>query len=268
MSRAGRDFKGHLTVTKSGKQCQSWNAQTPNKHAYTQDSLYPDGSVAVADNRCRNPDSKFEDGPWCYTTDATVRWELCDVPACPDAELEAAMCRNTAAGHEFLGNLVVTKSGYPCQAWNLQSPRKHTYTDDLLYPDGSMAAAGNKCRNPDPGYRGGPWCYTTNPDVEWELCDVPFCTDIASFCKSSDAGWEFTGHLTQTITGRTCQSWNLQAPQAHAYTSDDMFPDGSVAIASNRCRNPDKGFTGGPWCFTTDPLVRWQLCDVPKCAGA
>lgn len=29
----------------------------------------------------RNPD--LEPSPWCYTTDPTVRYALCDVPWCP-----------------------------------------------------------------------------------------------------------------------------------------------------------------------------------------
>ena len=30
----------------------------------------------------------------------------------------------------------------------------------------------NYCRNPD-SEDGGVWCYTTDPDVKWEYCDVP-----------------------------------------------------------------------------------------------
>ena len=44
-----------------------------------------------------------------------------------------------------------------------------------------------------------------------------------------------------------------------------MFPDGSEAIASNYCRDPDG--KGAPWCFTTDPDVPWQFCDAPPCPG-
>ena len=26
-----------------------------------------------------------------------------------------------------------------------------------------------------------PWCYTTDPDVEWEECGVPTCAEICAF---------------------------------------------------------------------------------------
>jgi hypothetical protein len=31
----------------------------------------------------------------------------------------------------------------------------------------------------------------------------------------------------------------------------------------NYCRNPDG--EPRPWCFTTDPNRRWELCDIPRC---
>jgi len=47
-------------------------------------------------------------------------------------------------------------------------------------------------------------------------------------------------------------------------TSNAMYPDGSVAAANNYCRNPD-GSAVGLWCYTTDPSVRWEPCDVALC---
>ena len=34
----------------------------------------------------------------------------------------------------------------------------------------------NFCRNPDGGVR--VWCYTTDPEMRWEFCDVPFCDGL------------------------------------------------------------------------------------------
>jgi len=74
-----------------------------------------------------------------------------------------------------MGNVATTVSGRTCQAWTSDSPHSHSYDDDSMYPDGNVSAAGNKCRNPDSGYNDGVWCYTTDPDETWELCDVLLC---------------------------------------------------------------------------------------------
>lgn len=34
-------------------------------------------------------------------------------------------------------------------------------------------------------------------------------------------------------------------------------------LDSNYCRNPDNERM--PWCYTTDPDVRWEYCKVPSC---
>ena len=47
------------------------------------------------------------------------------------------------------------------------------WDDASIFPDNSIEAAGNKCRNPDKGE--APWCYTTDPNTRWEHCDVPMC---------------------------------------------------------------------------------------------
>lgn len=32
----------------------------------------------------------------------------------------------------------------------------------------------------------------------------------------------------------------------------------------NYCRNPDEDKS--PWCYTTDPRVRWEYCNLKKCS--
>jgi len=85
-------------------------------------------------------------------------------------------CRPTQGGQGYTGSVSQTVGGRQCQRWSSNSP--HTpysgYTDSS-FPDGSRAAAENYCRNPDPNYQDGVWCYTVDPDKRWELCDVPMC---------------------------------------------------------------------------------------------
>ena len=74
---AAQDYRGHVQVTASGKACQEWTSQSPHKHSRTPTN-YPNSGLGTH-NYCRNPDG--EPGAWCYTTDSSKRWELCDVGA-------------------------------------------------------------------------------------------------------------------------------------------------------------------------------------------
>merc|ERR1719228_2051675 len=61
-----------------------------------------------------------------------------------------------------------TISGKICQKWSSQTPHAHS----LTIIDGNNH---NYCRNPDgePGI----WCYTTDPNTRWELCEQPAICD-------------------------------------------------------------------------------------------
>ncbi len=67
-----------------------------------------------------------------------------------------------------------TESGLKCQQWNKQSPHSHFYTTLDPFPDEKFYYVRNYCRNPD-GYRRRPWCYTTDPNIEWQYCHVAHC---------------------------------------------------------------------------------------------
>ena len=59
-----------LNVTTSGLACQRWDKSYPNT---------PTTAPPSADNNfCSDHDSD-PGGAWCYTTNATVRWQYCDV---------------------------------------------------------------------------------------------------------------------------------------------------------------------------------------------
>ena len=83
-------------------------------------------------------------------------------------------CRRTVAGHEYVGSKSFTTSGKECQEWTEQIPHKHRFTGGG-FSDGTAAAAGNKCRNPDIQYKNTVWCHTKDPTVAFEDCDVPIC---------------------------------------------------------------------------------------------
>ena len=62
------DYRGTINSTQSGLTCQSWSAQW---------------QVGGNHNYCRNPNNQ-PGGAWCYTTNADMSWEYCDVPVCKD----------------------------------------------------------------------------------------------------------------------------------------------------------------------------------------
>jgi len=74
----GADYRGKISQTRSGVQCQKWSSQRPHSHRFLPQEYAQED---LSENYCRNPDRE-SDGPWCYTADRDRRWEYCDVPLC------------------------------------------------------------------------------------------------------------------------------------------------------------------------------------------
>ncbi|XP_052694034.1 uncharacterized protein LOC128172280 [Crassostrea angulata] len=261
----GMDYMGTVSHTKTGIPCQRWDSQSPHPHSY--------GYLSKDENYCRNTDGS--EGPWCYTQDPDIRYELCDVPVCEKIEQE---CLMTSRGLDYAGKQSVTNTGKTCEHW----------TDEQMSEDE------NYCRNPDQSVK--PWCYVqSGTGLVKEYCDIPSCADSPCFpnpcknrgecsvegtsysctclngfsgdncetqelgnqedCKRSSNGWDYSGKRNVTQSGRTCQVWSAQSPHSHGYTS---YPE-------NYCRNPDG--EPSPWCYTTDPYKRWELCAIPDCVS-
>ena len=71
---------------------------------------------------------------------------------------------------------------------------------------------------------------------------------------------DYRGTLNVTASGKSCQAWDVQFPHTHSRTATN-YP--TAGLESNFCRNPDN--EDAAWCYTTDPEVRFELCDVPSC---
>ncbi|XP_047514310.1 tyrosine-protein kinase transmembrane receptor Ror2 [Pieris napi] len=76
-------------------------------------------------------------------------------------------------GRFYQGSMNVTETGLSCQAWESQYPHQHT-RPPLIFPE--VQNATNYCRNAG-GEERKPWCYTMDPTVRWEYCDVPLCAN-------------------------------------------------------------------------------------------
>ena len=73
-------------------------------------------------------------------------------------------------------------------------------------------------------------------------------------------GADYRGCQTHTRSGKLCQRWDAQTPHGHTKGPTD-HPN--AGLDENYCRNPD-GWSGGIWCYTTDPATRWEECDPVK----
>lgn len=69
-------------------------------------------------------------------------------------------------------------------------------------------------------------------------------------------GEDYRGAQFKTRSGRTCQAWSVNSPQAHSY-KNSTYPD--AGLIKNYCRNP-LGSAATIWCYTTDPEMRWETC--------
>lgn len=75
-----RDYRGNISETAEGLECQAWSSQSPHGHSRT-DANYPGTGLDGGHNYCRNPDDE-PGGAWCYTTNPDQRWAYCNVPSC------------------------------------------------------------------------------------------------------------------------------------------------------------------------------------------
>ena len=108
-------YTGSVSKTRNGHVCQKWNASGPHTP-----KVKPEMSNH---NKCRNPDGD-PNGPWCYTTSKSVRWEYCDIPEC---RCDQDCLPKGDAGLQYNGKIAQTKFNDRCQKWNSNTPHKPTY---------------------------------------------------------------------------------------------------------------------------------------------
>ncbi|XP_060634280.2 hepatocyte growth factor isoform X2 [Anolis sagrei] len=251
----GANYKGTLSVTKSGIRCQAWNSTIPHEHNFLPSSYR---GKDLRGNFCRNPKGE-EDGPWCFTSNPEKRYEVCDIPLCSEAE-----CM-TCNGESYRGLMDHTETGKECQRWDLQRPHRHPFRPEK-YPDKGFDD--NYCRNPDGKPR--PWCYTLDPNTPWEYCNIKPCdqrieNNSVSLTETTDCirgqGEGYRGTVSTIWSGIECQRWDSQMPHQHNFTEENFK---CKDLRENYCRNPDG--EEAPWCFTTNPKLRIGYCShIPKC---
>ncbi|XP_060767229.1 prothrombin isoform X2 [Neoarius graeffei] len=176
----GECYNGDVNITISGKPCQYWASNFP--HKITEFNVT---ELKLPENFCRNPD-KRPSGPWCFTSDPTVRTEKCAVPKCGETSPPPVQVKNVSErysqtnclqgnGDSYNGTLSVTLHGHTCLDWNLPKTKALSVRKDF---NPEVTLLKNYCRNPD-GDLEGPWCFVKDAEnltidyCNLELCDAP-----------------------------------------------------------------------------------------------
>ncbi|XP_043277721.1 uncharacterized protein [Venturia canescens] len=176
-------------------------------------------------------------------------------------------CITNLDDYNYRGFQWTSVNELPCAPW-ISSEVPDDDKKNKLFIDRSALKALSKCRNPgrDPK---GPYCYSMTLEdpstLSKQYCPIRSCRSLE--CRMAGTANDYIGKLSTTRSGRTCAKWmNRYAihPVNPQYLNDSLYPEGSVRNASNYCRDPSRDIAG-TWCYTTDPLVPQDLCDIRDC---
>ncbi|KAL4237283.1 hypothetical protein ACF0H5_002002 [Mactra antiquata] len=253
------NYTGNANLTRNGKECQRWDTQTPHSHNLT-DENFPEASLSDAENYCRDPTASGY--TWCYTTDPETSWETCDVFSCTKYRNDKVCFSDVDYKIQYKGRWDVTIKDIKCQRWDSQAPHSH-YVGGYNFPEKSLTEANNYCR--ESGKDDVPlWCYTIDPYQPRVACEVTKCPKYHVTCYDGPSVRSYMGTWNKTVSGRTCQRWDVQTPHSHNLTAD-MFEEDRLKDAENFCRDPTN--SGELWCYTTDPMIELEKCGIGKCNG-
>eukprot|EP00058_Branchiostoma_floridae_P013174 XP_002598662.1 hypothetical protein BRAFLDRAFT_67063 [Branchiostoma floridae] len=294
----GTSYRG---LANRDNSCQLWTSQNPHPHNHTPQA-YP--RAGLEQNYCRNPDGKdrpwcYTNNPlirWMYCEEVFA----CDAPptrcfyALDKGRSYAGQTNRTRcvrddqrwdsqsphshphtphALYTFIYRISVHRAGdRVCQRWDSQSPHSHTHTTQDPYT--FIYRISIQGRRPGVSEMGLPVPPQPSPHNTGSLhVYIPYiCTGQVTGCvrdwtqSPPQPSPHTTGSLHAYIPyiyragDRVCQRWDSQSPHNHPHTPQ-AHPDSG--LEENFCRNPDN--KERPWCYTTDPTLRWKYCDVMEC---
>lgn len=199
------------------------------------------------------------------SSDTIAHWTFFCLPPEVSKPPQALLpeCALNKEEENYKGSQDVTSSGFPCLPWS----SKVLPTEISNYYDKNQTLfEWNYCRDPSKDKK-GTFCYIFNPDksIEKSYCQLRKCK--SEECRMAGTGNDYIGHLAKTRSNRICDYWfenitvHLVEPQ---YANESLYADLSLDEVQNFCRNPSRDI-GGSWCYTDDPKVQKDLCNVRDC---
>ncbi|KAG5896415.1 hypothetical protein JTB14_022498 [Gonioctena quinquepunctata] len=174
-------------------------------------------------------------------------------------------CALNAEEPNYKGTQDITSEGLPCLPWSAHK----LIGEEVTFSNESVLRAWNYCRDQS-GANKGTYCYaisrTPDKKVEKKYCRLRKCK--SEQCRMAGTGNDYIGSLSTTRSNRTCAPWVFdsfatRAPNRKIW-NDTLFPDMAAVKAKNHCRNPSRNISGS-WCYTTDPDVPEDSCNVRDC---
>ncbi|XP_017888918.1 uncharacterized protein LOC108630250 [Ceratina calcarata] len=235
-------FVGSQWTSHNEVPCVPWiSKEVPGEEK--NDEKFVDGSALKALNKCRNP-THDPDGPYCYGytpwQTETVTKRYCTIRPCRSSE-----CKMAGTANDYVGKLSKTRSGRVCDKWPLSSEEMAS----KLTPPKPTAPKPARSAFMSPTFE------TIHENQLQRYFYGPhyfaFPTPVEHM-KARSVPWKPKGiGGSKQISGR--ETFN-----------SSMYPEGSATNASNYCRNPSRNIAGS-WCYTTDPLLPRDLCNVKDC---
>ncbi|KAK7475682.1 hypothetical protein BaRGS_00033053 [Batillaria attramentaria] len=230
----GRDYKGDVSFTRTGRTCLPWN-EFP---LFTSHDPFVTASLADAGSKCRNPFGFDRTAPWCYVSKQPEDWDYCTIPPC------SPMCEMPNALFEYDGEKNTTSDGTPCVHW--QDPdTNHTVASYRKedFPGGDMRH--NYCRNPGRS-QSSLWCYTNKSGSSYGHCSVPQCPTALLHFHESDEAIPNLEYCFNPVTQASSTFHNIREAlqkfcndtvQALCYTGSYMV---AISISCDVCGPPPK----------------------------